>query len=53
MDDKENSEDEEKPPFDIHLRETARIMADWIRLEAGPPNVRASISGVADTTAAH
>ena len=27
-------EEEEKPDFDIYLRESARIMADWIKLES-------------------
>lgn len=34
--------DEEPPPFDIHLRESARIMADWIQIESGPSPVAAS-----------
>ena len=30
----EEDEEEDKPDFDIYLREGARIMADWIKLEA-------------------
>lgn len=29
----EDEDDEDKPDFDIYLRETARIMADWIQFE--------------------
>ena len=29
----ENEEEEDKPNFDIYLRESARIMADWINFE--------------------
>ena len=32
--DTQNSNDDEKPDFDIYLRESARIMADWIELES-------------------
>ena len=32
--DTQNSDDDEKPDFDIYLRESARIMADWIELES-------------------
>ena len=28
---KDESEEEDEPPFDIYLRETARIIADWIQ----------------------
>ena len=27
-------DEEDKPDFDIYLRESARIMADWIEIEA-------------------
>jgi len=30
----EEEEEEDKPDFDIYLRESARIMADWIEIEA-------------------
>jgi len=30
----EEDEEEDKPAFDIYLRESARIMADWIKLES-------------------
>lgn len=40
---KEVSEEEESPPFDIHLRETARIMADWVRLESEPTSVATKV----------
>ncbi|MFT5826380.1 MAG: hypothetical protein ACI8ZW_001891, partial [Yoonia sp.] len=29
-----DTEEEDKTAFDIYLRESARIMADWIQLEA-------------------
>ena len=32
-DEAEGSEEEEKIPYDIYLRESARIMADWIEIE--------------------
>ncbi|MGC6505085.1 MAG: carboxy terminal-processing peptidase [Coraliomargaritaceae bacterium] len=40
--------EKEEKPFDIHLRETGRIMADWIRLEEDPQNVRASLDTTSD-----
>lgn len=50
-DPEEPKEDEEPPPFDIHLRETARIMADWVRLEATPPRVATQTLETIHTTA--
>ena len=35
-------EEEERPDFDIYLRESARIMADWIRLQAAENGVPAA-----------
>ncbi len=29
---KEDEEEDDEPPFDIYLRESARIMADWVQL---------------------
>ncbi len=31
-----DSDEEEKPAFDIYLRESARIMADWVKQIGGP-----------------
>ena len=38
------AEEEPEPPvFDIHLRESARIMADWIQIETTQPTVAANM----------
>lgn len=38
-----SEEEEEEPTFDIYLRETARIMADWIRMLEMPERATASV----------
>jgi carboxyl-terminal processing protease len=36
------SEEEERPNFDIYLRESARIMADWIQLQGSEDGILAA-----------
>ena len=37
-------DEEEEPAFDIYLRESARIMADWVQLLKGPERATAAVN---------